>query len=77
MPINRIGSQIQINKSSSSISISNYLYIIKIGAQISPMDPQTKKFYMEIGYSEQQIIKAYEYSIRKKIDILDALSQQS
>jgi hypothetical protein len=32
---------------------------------------------MEMGYSEQQIIKAYEYSIRKKIDILDALSQQS
>lgn len=32
---------------------------------------------MEIGYSEPQIIKAYEYSIRNKIDILDALSVQT
>lgn len=38
------------------------------------MDATTKHFYMEMGYSEQQVLKAYEYSQRKKVDILDALS---
>ena len=41
---------------------------------IAPLDPKTKHFYMEMGYSEQQVIKAYEYSQRKKVDMLDALS---
>jgi len=44
---------------------------------ISPLDPRTRQFYMEMGYSEQQVLRAHEYSIRKKIDILDALSMQS
>ncbi len=43
------------------------------------MDAKTKHFYMEMGYSEQQVSKAFEYSQRKKVDMLDALSylQQS
>lgn len=41
---------------------------------IAPLDAKTKHFYMEMGYSEQQVIKAYEYSQRKKVDILDAFS---
>ena len=44
---------------------------------ISPLDPRSLQFYMEMGYSEQQVLRAHEYSIRKKIDILDALSMQS
>lgn len=42
---------------------------------IAPMDPQTRQFYVEMGYSEQQVTRAYEYSIRNKIDILDVLAQ--
>jgi len=40
----------------------------------SVLDPQTKKFYIEMGYSEQQVLRAYEYSKKNNIDILDALS---
>lgn len=43
---------------------------------IAPLDARTRQFYMEMGYSEQQVIKAHEYAIRKKIDILDALGMQ-
>jgi hypothetical protein len=31
---------------------------------------------MEMGYSEQQVARAHEHSVRKKIDILDALAMQ-
>lgn len=43
---------------------------------IAPIDTRTRQFYMEMGYSEQQVLKAHEYAIRKKIDILDALNMQ-
>ncbi len=43
---------------------------------IGPLDPRTRQFYMEMGYSEQQVVRAYEYAVRKKIDILDALNMQ-
>jgi hypothetical protein len=41
---------------------------------IQPIDPRTKQFYMEMGYTEQQVIRAYEYSLKKQVDILDALA---
>ena len=44
---------------------------------ISPLDPMTRHFYLEMGYSEQQVTRAHEYAIRKKIDILDALNLPS
>lgn len=43
---------------------------------IAPLDARTRQFYMEMGYSEQQVLKAHEYALRKKIDILDALAMQ-
>lgn len=44
---------------------------------IAPLDPRTMQFYMEMGYSEQQVRRAYDYSIRKQVDILDALAVTS
>lgn len=38
------------------------------------IDPSTRKFYQEMGYSEQQIGKAFEQSQLLGIDILDALN---
>ena len=44
---------------------------------IAPLDPRTLQFYMEMGYSEQQVRRAYDYSVRKQVDILDALAVTS
>lgn len=41
---------------------------------IPPLDPQTKKFYMEMGNTEQQVLRAYEYSKRNKVEMFDALA---
>lgn len=41
---------------------------------IPPIDPQTKQFYLEMGYSEQQIYQAFQCSKNTGIDFLDALA---
>ena len=56
--------------------VQTFINIIE-PSMISPLDPRTRQFYMEMGYTEQQVLRAHEYSIRKKIDILDALGMQT
>jgi hypothetical protein len=41
---------------------------------MSALDPQTKKFYTEMGFTDKQIQKAYEQAKRTGMDILDALN---
>lgn len=38
------------------------------------MDPQTLQFYKDMGYPEEKIKKAHQYSQRSGTDILDALN---
>ncbi len=41
---------------------------------IAPLDPKTKKFYLEMGYSERQVQQAFECSRNTGVDMLDALA---
>ena len=43
---------------------------------IPPLDPQTKRFYNEMGYSDPQIRQAFDLSKNTGIDIMDALAMQ-
>ena len=38
------------------------------------IDPATRQFYLDMGYSEAQIHKAFDQSQRLGIDVLDALN---
>lgn len=38
------------------------------------IDPATRQFYIDMGYSEPQISKAFDQSQRLGIDVLDALN---
>ena len=38
------------------------------------LDNNTRQFYLSMGYSEPQIVKALEQSQRLGIDVLDALN---
>ena len=38
------------------------------------LDPATRQFYLDMGYTEPQIAKAYDQSQRLGIDVLDALN---
>lgn len=43
---------------------------------IPPLDPKTKQFYLEMGYSEQQIRQAFETAKNLGVDFVDALTMQ-
>ena len=38
------------------------------------IDPNMRKFYLDMGYTEPQIHKAFDQSQRLGIDVLDALN---
>jgi hypothetical protein len=38
------------------------------------LDSKTKRFYVEMGYTEAQVLRAYDYAQRYNLDILDALN---
>lgn len=49
-------------------------FALLLKSMIAPLDPRTKKFYLEMGYSEKQIQQAFECSRSTGVDMLDALA---